>query len=60
MPADEDARPSPAAARGNQASDKGLPEEAARKATIAFSWIQMVLFLAAAAVVLLDRFTLSR
>ncbi|GAB4822846.1 hypothetical protein N2152v2_009892 [Parachlorella kessleri] len=42
-------------ARGKQASDAGYPEESARGATIAFSWIQMVVFLAAALVVLYDR-----
>ncbi|GAB4822845.1 hypothetical protein N2152v2_009891 [Parachlorella kessleri] len=43
-------------ARGNQASDAGYPEESARGAVIAFSWIQMVLFLAVGVIVIFDRF----
>ena len=43
------------AARGNQASDAGYPEESARGAVIAFSWIQMVLFLAVGVIVIFDR-----
>ena len=47
------------AERGKQAADAGLPAGASRNAVVGLAWLEFVLFLAAALVVIYDRWVLA-